>query len=136
MVESPGSRTSQGIRLFGDSRCIPSYNAFRHCYYMRARTRFASGSPFLVPGLRCPRVHSFLSAPGSVSGIFIIRFRKHTRALFSAANPNQSEIADGQRPIVIRKILIIKQIRNQGRLLRLENVHVHSTVHVFFASFP
>ena len=47
----------------------------------------------------------------------------------SSAHTQQSEIADGQRPVVIDKILILKQVGKLGRMLRLENIHV--VIHVF-----
>ena len=47
-----------------------------------------------------------------------------------AAHTQQSEIADGQRPVIIGKILILKQVGKTGRVLRLENIHI-GVKHVF-----
>lgn len=65
----------------------------------------------------------------ALSGAVLI-LRRHDRLAFSfvplrrqSAHTQQSEIADGQRPIIKGKILILKQVGKLGRLLRLENIH-------------
>ena len=76
-----------------------------------------------------------------IGGIYILCF--HSPPVYQPINPafsfgpsrrhsahsQQSEIADGQRPVIKGKILILKQVGKLGRLLRLENIHV--VIHVF-----